>query len=619
MGESVKNQSLLVALLLGGCVGGGGDKDTAVDTGGVSADCFLDSAGDGFGDSDAAGDCLLSGYVSDGGDCDDTDADVSPAADEVCDGIDNDCSGAVDGADALDASAWYADGDSDGYGSEDAPVYDCEAPSGRIGQGGDCDDTDSDISPAAEEACYDSIDSNCDGADNLTGCSLSLTDADATLAGVNSLDLAGYSIASAGDINADGFDDVLVGARLEDSGGADAGITYVVFGPVSDMSLADADAKITGAAAGDYAGIHVDGGSDYDGDGTPDVVIGAQFVYDGGGAQVGAAYVVYGPVSDMSLSSADVTLLGVGDGDQAGRVVAMSGDVDGDGIGDVLVGARNNDASYTNAGVAYLVHGATTSGVLDTAGVALLGAAAQDGAGYSLSRGGDIDADGLADVLVGAYRADDGTVLNVGVSYVLLGGGALSGLTAGDSLSLASADVSVFGATEKEQAGSSLGPAGDVDGDGYDDILIGTQYYDSSKADNVGIAYLMLGGLSGSVSVTDAAASFVGLTAEDAAGRSVATAGDQNGDGLSDLLIGAKEVDDGATDAGAAYLFLGPATGALTMAQANGAFIGDRASGQAGTAVAAGGDVNADGRPDMLIGGSGADGGHAYVILGGDW
>ena len=616
----MRSPALLAMLLMVGCDScHDDDDDDVIDTGGLSDTCYLDADGDGFGDSSATGDCDASGYVADGGDCDDADASVNPDAEEVCDGVDNDCSGQIDGADATDALAWHVDTDGDGYGSKDDVVYDCEEVSGLLADASDCNDSDASVNPDGVEVCFDGIDTNCDGADNDGVCTLSLADADVVLTGEGTDDRAGYAIASAGDMNSDGYDDVLVGARLNDDAGADAGATYLVYGPLTSMSLSAADVTIEGAAAGDYAGISVSGGQDYDGDGNLDILIGAQNVYDGSSAQTGAAYVVFGPATDMDLSSADVALYGEAAGDEAGRNVAFVGDVDADGYADVLVGARSNSTAGSGSGAAYLVYGASTGGALDGVGVSLQGAASQDAAGYWLAAAGDVDADGLADVWVNAYRADSGSDTNLGATYLLSGGGALSGLGAGDTLSLTDADAIVWGETAKDQAGSAVSSAGDVDGDGYVDVLIGAQHRDPGGVTDAGVAYLLRGALSGTVSVSSAQASFVGEATLDYAGRALAPLGDINDDGFGDFLIGAKTNDDGGTDAGAAYLILGPVTGQLSLADADGRFVGSVADGQAGTEVAYGGDTNGDGETDFLIGASGVNQGYGYLILGGDW
>jgi len=125
---------------------------------------YADGDADGFGD---AGSALAaceqpSGYVSDDSDCDDNDDDVNPDAAELCDGADNDCDGDTDEDDASDASTWYADADSDGYGDESDSAVSCSAPSGYVAQGGDCDDGDASLNPGASEVC-DSVDNDCDG------------------------------------------------------------------------------------------------------------------------------------------------------------------------------------------------------------------------------------------------------------------------------------------------------------------------------------------------------------------------------------------------------------------------------------------------------------------------
>ena len=168
--------------------------------------------------------CTEDGAVDDDTDCDDTESTINPGAAEACDGIDNNCDGGID--EGVE-TAFYTDGDSDGYGDQDDIVYSCEeSVDGRITTGGDCEDGDSSISPAADEDCFDGVDNDCDGLDNSGSCAMSLSIADATLTGISAGDRAGYSLASAGDINGDGYEDIITAARLaEADAGEDAGQT----------------------------------------------------------------------------------------------------------------------------------------------------------------------------------------------------------------------------------------------------------------------------------------------------------------------------------------------------------------------------------------------------------
>ncbi len=149
------------------CDGIDNDCDGSVDDGaGDSATWYADEDGDGFGDaSDSVASCdAPSGYVSDDQDCDDSDGSENPDADEVCDGDDDDCDGSIDESDAIDESTWYYDGDDDGYGTDDTTRTSCDAPSGYVGTGGDCDDADPAYNPGAtEDDCTDPNDYNCDG------------------------------------------------------------------------------------------------------------------------------------------------------------------------------------------------------------------------------------------------------------------------------------------------------------------------------------------------------------------------------------------------------------------------------------------------------------------------
>lgn len=167
---------------------------------------------------------------------------------------------------------------------------------------------------------------------------------------------AGTYVASAGDVDADGHDDILIGAWGDDEGGDGAGAAYLVYGPVTaSLDLSSADAKLIGEDAGDRAGVSVSSAGDVDADGHSDLLVGAQGDDDNGNDS-GVAYLVYGPVTaSLDLSTADARFNGEGGGGYAGRSVAAAGDVDADGYGDLLVGAFHDNEGGTDAGAAYLI------------------------------------------------------------------------------------------------------------------------------------------------------------------------------------------------------------------------------------------------------------------------
>ncbi|MFA6027846.1 MAG: integrin alpha, partial [Patescibacteria group bacterium] len=388
---------------------------------------------------------------------------------------------------------------------------------------------------------------------------ISLADADAEFTGEVAGDDAGISVSSAGDINNDGYDDIIIGAWFNNDGGSYAGAAYLIYGQAiqysGTISLADADAEFTGEAAEDYAGWSASSAGDVNNDGYDDIIIGA-WCNDDGGSYAGAVYLIYGQAiqysGTISLADANAEFTGEMSRDEAGYSVSSAGDVNNDGYDDFLIGAPYKD-DYT--GAVYLIYGQAIqySGTISLADAdaKFTGEAAEDWAGMSVSSAGDINNDGYDDILVGAYRNDDAGS-NAGAVYLIYG--QITPYT--DTISLADADAEFTGEAANDSAGVSVSLAGDVNKDGYDDILVGA-YYNDDAGSNAGAAYLIYGQAApytGTISLADADAEFSGEAANDNAGVSVSLAGDVNSDGYDDVLISAYNNDDAGLDAGAAYL-----------------------------------------------------------------
>jgi len=378
----------------------------------------------------------------------------------------------------------------------------------------------------------------------------------------------------------------------------------------TSASLSDADAILLGEAADDHAGVAADGAGDLNNDGFGDVVVGADGhdVVDG---DEGAAYLFFGPLSGtQSLDVANAKLTGEAAGDRAGNSVAGLGDTNSDGFDDVLIGAYRESAVLEHAGAAYLVQGPVVGEVsLNTATAKLLGEAADDWAGSAVAAAGDVNDDGRADLLVAAYR-ESSVADQAGAVYLFHG--PVSG-----SLGLGEADAKLTGVSADDWAGTAVAAAGDVNGDGYDDVLVGA----TGASGYTGVAYLVHGPISGSVSLSSADAAFSGEIPGDYAGVSVAGAGDTNGDGYDDLLVGSAYNDAGAGNAGVAYLMLGPQSGTNALSGADTRLLGQIPDGFAGIALDSAGDVDGDGRDDVLVGASndgtmGFLGGAAYLVNG---
>lgn len=658
----------------GSLASGGDDCDEAdVDIHGGATEIWYDGIDqncDGADDYDQDGDGNYP-FEWGGTDCDDTNADVYPGAPETWyDGIDADCAGdddydqdkdgqessAYGGIDCDDTNidirvgaveVWYDGVDQNCDGADD---YDQDGDGfTSIDYGGtDCSDTDASTYPGAPEIWYDNVDQGCDGGDDFdqdgdgtpypTDCSDTdpttigptpevwdgldndcdgtaddFTVTDATLGAVygstQNLQLGGAGTLSlGGDLTGDGTDDVVVGAQ------SGYGSAWVLNGSSMVVANGAVENYDTATVAGDYylysIGLVQGPQSDVSGDGNADLLLtgtyssrgyGISYLYDGGSTFSGS-------FSAYANSDASYT----GDSESDYDRVAVSGDIDGDGVSEVITGMAwdayySGNTYYTYAGIVAVFDGDNGNYDLGDSVDWINGANEYDYLGYSVSVQ-DLNNDGYADILSGAPGNDDGAS-GAGAFYLFAGN---STMTWADDLADSAASLIVTGTSRSGQLGiDPLYTQADGDNNGSMDLTLSSSI--------VGSVWWWSGGGSatGTVDVSSATATITGTANSFAS--SVAWS-DFDGNGNPDLLVGDPSNDTAGVDAGLVRVFSGRAwSGAMTDANASGTLYGAAAGDNFGKSLAGGYDLNGDGLQDVLAGATGSDlaasnGGAVYLL-----
>jgi hypothetical protein len=615
------------------------DESTSVD----ASTWYLDYDSDGHGNvARTTVACTApASYVALSDDCNDLSATAYPGATEYCDTLDNDCDGTVDENSAVDAETWYRDSDTDTFGNSSVSTVACAPPSGYVASNTDCDDTRATVHPYAPEYC-NSLDDNCDGTideDTAIDAVYWYPDRDGdgygyTADAIKACSVAGYG-RTLGDC--DDTNDTIYPGATEYCDFADNNCDGVVDNAAVDATTwyIDADGDTYGdpdvtrdacTVPSGYVADNTDCNDDPDDNGD-EINPGAQEICnnaiddncDGTPA-----------TCEMTLlDNADLTITGEGTNDAAGWL-AQASDINGDGHTDLVMTAYKAGATEFTGSV-YVFYGpvdpstmgsevnASTADVILTGGYSTL-----DQFGYSVGTGGDVNGDGYDDLLVGANTADYEAKTNNGITYLLLGGPTLTSGTPTPSTSRMAAYASVSYA----YVGTGTGIFPDTDGDGLSDIAYG------AISDKTGSAFTKPGtifvGYTTDSTYSTSGTFSAGLVSDYVSGGATnmqigdmfRTDLDVDGDGSSDLLIGAYNDTTAGAGAGAAALFYMPISGMKTLSTADVFLTGVAAGDYAGKWVSSAGDYDDDGYDDFLVGAYTADhiysdAGAAYLVLGG--
>lgn len=474
----------------------------------------------------------------------------------------------------------------------------------------------------------------------------------------------GYSVSYAGDVNGDGIDDVIVGApkKTFDAHHQEVGAAFIIFG--RNGALPDLESinyldgtngfAVYGNRVNDEVGYSVSHAGDINGDGFSDVLIGAPGVDGFGAAGSGQVFAIFGSDAGfpavVDLQSLDgsngFVIQGNAMQDYLGSSVAYAGDVNGDGIDDVIVGAPNADTDQVaNGGEVYVIFG-STSGFPDVLfitdldgsnGFAIESEDESDIFGVSVASAGDVNGDGISDVLIGATGAANANGDHVGATYVIYGAPEFA-----SSFEVSSLDgtngYKILGTSMFDEFGHSVSAIGDVNGDDVDDFIVGCPRCRPTGGNFYsGTAFVFYGTKGPVASSVDATAANVVISAQDSfdgLGEDVSSAGDVNGDGIPDILIGSgRSVGD--KNNAAVYVLYGSSSDltpsiavqdldesssiGMTIPMYDADFSGKN---NRIMSVAFAGDLNNDGMTDVIVGlpnvkvGGDSLEGHVKVVLG---